>query len=453
MKSRIKMFGGQISNAILILLTASIVLIYFHAKRVYSYWQRRGVSQLKPVFPFGDGGKIFYQRLSLIEQMDEWYHSTTEPFVGVYTFFQPLLIVRDPDCIRSILIKDFAYFADRLIPVDEETDPLAAHLFNLKGDKWKNLRVKLTPTFTTSKMKAIFTMLLDLNGPLLRHIEQMASADQTVECYNLAVNHTTNGIISVGFGIDIDCFADPDTPFRRYGRRISEPNLKNTLRTICSILCPSLKRWLGIHNVDRDAEDFMYDMMGQLMELRDRNGIVRSDFFHLLVQLLNTGNVRLDDEWSTLIANECVKSYTIQEVTAQALIFFVAGSETSATTIAFCLYELAKNPGVQQRLQEEIDSAVKLTNGQFTFDSINAMNYLRCCIDGIPISNGRLNHNHLVSSCNKISLLLLFRDASKILCVRYAEPRMHQGLSNTWNSCNCGKRYFNNNSDILNATR
>lgn len=389
LNKRFKMFGGQVSSAILILLAATIVLIYFYVKRVYSYWLRRGVPQLKPVFPFGNGGKIFHQRLSLIEQMDEWYHSTSEPFVGVYTFFQPLLIVRDPDCIRNILIKDFPHFIDRVISVDAETDPLAAHLFNLKGDKWKNLRAKLTPTFTTGKLKATFKTLLDLNGPLLRHIERMASADQTVECYNLAVNHTTNGIISAGFGIDIDCFADPNNPFRKHGRGISQPNLKNTLRTICSILCPTLKRWLGVHNIDRDAEDFMYDMMRKLMDLRHRNGIVRSDFFNSLVQLLNTGNVRLDDdEWNTLVANENTKSYTIEELTAQALIFFVAGSETSATTIAFCLYELAKNSDVQQRLQEEIDSVFKESDGQFTYDSINAMDYLRCCIDGIRISSG-----------------------------------------------------------------
>lgn len=403
LRNYFKMFGGQIGNAILILLAASIVLIYFYAKRAYSYWQRRSVPQLRPVFPFGDGGKIFYQGQSLIEQMDEWYHSTSEPFVGVYTFFQPMLVIRDPNCIRDILIKDFAYFVDRVIPVDEETDPLAAHLFNMKGDKWKNLRAKLTPTFTTGKMKAIFTTLLDLNGPLLKHIEQMASANRTVECYNLAVNHTTNGIISTGFGIDIDCFADPDNPFRKYGRRISQPNLKNTLRTICSILCPALKRWLGIHNIDRDAEDFMYDMMRQLMELRDRNGIVRSDFFHLLMQLLNTGNVRLDDEWNTLITNKNTKSYKIEEITAQALIFFVAGSETSATTIAFCLYELAKNPSVQQRLQQEIDSVFKQNNDQFTYESINAMNYLRCCIDGIPI------FEKSVRTCGSLVIISLFR--------------------------------------------
>lgn len=384
------MFIDQISNVILILLAASLASIYFYAKWVYSHWRRCGVPQLNPVFPFGDSGKMFYQRLSFIEQMDDWYHQTTEPFLGVYALFQPLLIARDPDFIRTILIKDFQYFVDRIIPVDEENDPLSAHLFVLKGDRWKNFRTKLTPAFTSGKMKSTFTTLLNLNGPLLKHIEQIAIAGQTVECYNLAANHTTNAIISVAFGIDIDCFAEPENPFRKYGRQISEPSLKNTLRTMSSVLCPTIKRLLGIHNINRDAEDFMCDVMQQLMELRETENVVRNDFFHLLVQLLNTGKIRLDDEWSTVLTNGNPKSFTIEQVTAQAILFYVAGSETSATTIAFFLYEMAKNKEIQQRLCAEIDSVLVENDGQFTYESINGMKYLECCIDGMGIKDPNL---------------------------------------------------------------
>ena len=44
----------------------------------------------------------------------------------------------------------------------------------------------------------------------------------------------------------------------------------------------------------------------------------------------------------------------MDEVVAQGLLFFIAGYETTATSIAFLLYNLAMNPGIQEKLHEEI---------------------------------------------------------------------------------------------------
>ena len=49
---------------------------------------------------------------------------------------------------------------------------------------------------------------------------------------------------------------------------------------------------------------------------------------------------------------------TMDEVLAQGLLFFVAGYDTTATSIAFLLYNLTLNPEIQEKLYEEIvDSA------------------------------------------------------------------------------------------------
>lgn len=107
------MFDNHISNTVLTLLSAVLVLTYFYVRHLYSYWERRGVPYLKPSFPCGNFGKSFTHKLAVWALLDEIYNGTTEPFIGIYAFFRPTLIARDPEFIRNIFIKDFPHFMDR----------------------------------------------------------------------------------------------------------------------------------------------------------------------------------------------------------------------------------------------------------------------------------------------------------------------------------------------------
>jgi cytochrome P450 family 6 len=67
---------------------------------------------------------------------------------------------------------------------------------------------------------------------------------------------------------------------------------------------------------------------------------------------------------------------------AQAFMFFAAGFEPSATAISFCLYELALNPDIQDRLRNEADTVLKKHGGSVTYEGIQEMNYLDKIISG-----------------------------------------------------------------------
>lgn len=376
------MFCCVFSNTALVLLLFFFVSIYFYVKYLYSYWQRRGIPYLPPSFPFGNFGKNFRQKLTLCELVDEFYRNTSEPFIGVYGLFKPTLIACDTEFIRNVFIKDFNHFVDRGVYVDEENDAISGQLFALNGDKWKNLRMKLTPTFTSGKMRAIFTTLAECKNPLQKYIKEIAASNETVEIREVAARFTTNAIASVAFGIEIDCFADPDTPFRKYGRQMFQLSWRNAFRVFCFNLCPTLLKWSRLHLIDREIEDFLFDLVRQTLELREKHNIVRKDFFQLLVQLRNTGSVQLDDEWQTVITNDNSKTLSLDEMVAQSFIFWAAGFETSSSTIAFCLYAIARDADIQRKVHEEIDAVLERHNGQYTYDAINEMKYLECCIDG-----------------------------------------------------------------------
>lgn len=372
---------------------------------MYSYWRCRGVSQLQPSFPFGNFGNFSrgfpLKPGSIGEQVSELYRRTTEPFIGVYSFLRPTLIVRDPNLIRNILCNDFHHFNDGIF-IDGMNEPISAHLLALTGQQWKNVRTKLATAFTADKMQTIFSTLLNCTNRLHKFVKKIAYANGLVDIGEMSAAFATNAIASIAFGIDVNCFSDPENPLRINGRKVFASSAANTFRLMLLNLCPKLLQWTGIRPFDRDVQAFFHDMVEQMLELRKKHDIQRNDFFNLLMQMHETGTVHSDKEWKTVNENEWIKALTIEQFRAQSYQICVAGIETIAACMSFCLYEISKNGDIQQRILDEIDKVSaqhrqqKQSNddggnanggggggiGQFTYESIAALKYLDCCIDG-----------------------------------------------------------------------
>lgn len=101
--------------------------------------------------------------------------------IGMYIFYKPNLIITDLDLIRTVLTKEFTSFHDRGMFCNEKVDPLSGHLLFMSGKKWKNLRVKLSPTFTSGKLKQMFPILKECSQELIKYLERRAQMRDTIE--------------------------------------------------------------------------------------------------------------------------------------------------------------------------------------------------------------------------------------------------------------------------------
>lgn len=77
---------------------------------------------------------------------------------------------------------------------------------------------------------------------------------------------------------------------------------------------------------------------------------------------------------------------TINQIAAQAFVFFLAGFETASTTLCSFMYEMTQHQDVQDKLRNEIHQTLKKYDGKLTYEGISEMNYLDKVIDGNDVS-------------------------------------------------------------------
>ncbi|XP_071576390.1 probable cytochrome P450 6a14 [Temnothorax nylanderi] len=355
-------------------LTIALSVVYIYYKYVlFNFWRKKGIFYVEPVVPAGNLTDFVTGKLSVGELFHDAYvkYKDYRAF-GMYTFFKPNLVIADLDLIRMVLTKEFGSFHDRGMFCNEKTDPLSGHLFLLPGKKWRNLRVKLTPTFTSGKIKQIFIILKESGEEFTRSLESKAQTNDCIEIKDMFARYSTDIIMSTAFGIKSNCIKQPDNEFRYWGKKVFE---EKPFWNALLIFAPQIMDFFSIPFTDRGVTNFFTKMFRDNVEYRQSHNVIRHDFMNLLIQLMEKGYVEPDDEEDITGISSNVNRLTMLEAAAQAYVFFLAGFETSSTTATYCLYELAQHQDIQNKVRKEIDEILK-KHGEMTYNAVNEMTYL-----------------------------------------------------------------------------
>ncbi|XP_017468130.1 PREDICTED: cytochrome P450 6a9-like [Rhagoletis zephyria] len=351
----------------LIVILLATLYIFFH--RRFNYWRRLGIAHDKPSWLLGN--LVGAQRtLSFADISRNVYlkYKGTGPFCGFYFFQCPAVVLLDIELIKNVLIRDFANFADRGMFNNERDDPLSGHLFLLDGHKWRSLRTKLSSTFTSGKMKLMLPMMIEVTQNLVEVMGEQLLEDNVVELKEILARYTTDIIGKVAFGIVCNSLRDSEAEFRIMGRRSFSESRHGQVVGGLMHSFPDLARWLRMRAINDDVIEFFMRIVRETVEYREKNNIKCNDFMSLLIDLRNDKKLRGD--------NGEEKCLTIEEMAAQTFVFFIAGFETSSTTMAFALYELAQKPSLQERLRREVLGTIAKHNNEFTFECLQDMKYM-----------------------------------------------------------------------------
>lgn len=157
-------------------------------KYVYSHWERSKFASIKPSIPFGNLTDCCLGRTAMGINIYDLYKKSSEPIVGIYSVFRPMLLARDATLVKNMLTTDFGSFHDRGV-YHNTADPVADHMFMMPGQEWKLLRNKLTPTFTSGKLKGMLPAIVQKAEALDRKLKASANNSETIELKELCIRY------------------------------------------------------------------------------------------------------------------------------------------------------------------------------------------------------------------------------------------------------------------------
>mgnify|MGYP003342842426 CR=1 FL=1 len=189
-------------------------LILLITLKPFRYWLKKGVPQSSLFQLWSDNIKIVFQLISPAECTLELHKRFgDERCVGTCHYFQPVLFLRDPQLIKEIAIKDFDYFIDHVQFVNPEIDPLfSKSLLLLRGDAWKAMRATLSPSFTSSKMKAMFELIKKCSTQFSAYYIQKEGVNE-INAKDVFARFANDVIATCAFGVTCNSQSDPNNEF------------------------------------------------------------------------------------------------------------------------------------------------------------------------------------------------------------------------------------------------
>ncbi|XP_075168675.1 cytochrome P450 6g1-like [Haematobia irritans] len=356
-------------NLFIALLTFLIVYIIRWYQRNFNYWLR-----FKPLPSVP--GRIFSGNILDFLTLKTHFglHLKTiydDPIfanaaaIGVYSLYKPTLLIRDPELLKSIFIRDFDCFSNRYAQPDLVSDPIGSlMLIFSKNPFWKKMRANLTPFFSSANLKKMYPLIQQVGHNLDDHLKSRGKRF-VAEIKDICLLYTIDVSSTTIFGLHTNSLENPKEQINLEARRLVEFSASRALNHMCVFFTPHLCGSLGIRSFFKDTEIFLKATIDQVLQSREKTGIQRNDLIDIFLKL----------KQEALASGNDMKAF-MNEIYAQAALFWIGGFETSSSAISHGLMELAMKPKLQERLRAEILHAFEEGNGDISYEAIGKLEYL-----------------------------------------------------------------------------
>ncbi|XP_018355275.1 PREDICTED: cytochrome P450 9e2-like [Trachymyrmex septentrionalis] len=313
----------------------SILVIYYLFGK-FNFFKRHNIIHIPSIPILGAMAPIIFRRMSFVDFTRKIYNLNRDAkYIGFYATTKPVLMLRDPEVIKDVVVKNFDTFINNPVFRDVNDYVLSQNLFGLQNTKWRHVKNLLSPFFTSSKMKIMFTFMSKHAADFAELMSTLPADKSDVNMKDVFDRYTNDVIALCIYGMKIDSIRDPTNKFYICGKDIT---YMSAIRSI------KIKDEIAI----RDAEHVTHpDMIQLMLNNRDKEDQIQLD---------------------------------VNDIVAQTYTFYFAGFETSSSVMSFITYKIVANPSIQVKLRQEIDELLNESDGNVTYEAVNKLKYLDAVI-------------------------------------------------------------------------
>lgn len=188
-------------------------------------------------------------------------------------------------------------------------------------------------------------------------IEKESTSTTNVEIKEIMARFTCDVIGSIAFGVECDSLNDKNAKF--YEMAVKSMDSFDFIQRLVLMGYKNIARALRMKLTPSDVSQFYMEVVKSIVDYRSQNkDINRADLMNILINMMKSENI------------------SMEQITAQSFFYFVAGYETSSTTLTFCIYELSQNQELQQQARVEVQECLEKYHGELTYEAINDMTFI-----------------------------------------------------------------------------
>ncbi|XP_055890424.1 cytochrome P450 3A24-like [Biomphalaria glabrata] len=368
-------------------LSASVVglVVYYLYKQVWTKdnWKLYGVKQVSLTRIMIHDFKQSINKLINEEGDTVGFHMS-----------EMLLLTRDLNILKQVMVKDFNNFVDRAAIIASNS-PVEKGVFFLGGQDWKRVRHVITPSFSTGKLKRVTDLINESGVKLANLLDSYAQKDNLLNIKHIMGQFTGEVIARTAFSLKTDCLGKTeDDEFTKFTKKIFV--IPGRIRNFLMLI---ILQWRLLHlflvkkckvfffdSVSKEADEYFQAILHRTVE--DRKQLSRdwqrpyTDLFQNLISAKDAGDKEMkesdgtpnNDSWDTL-----PKTMSEEELLGQSMFIIFAGFDTTATTLQMCCYNLARHPDIDEKVYQEIQNIVK--SDLPSYEEIQQLKYMEQVIN------------------------------------------------------------------------